>query len=65
MVADLRKIRDEISNLKLNERSIDFIISCVLIYSCQGPEYDIPKYMLAQKEPLTSHLVVERLRSVE
>ena len=40
-------MRDEISNLKPNEGFIDFMMSCVLIYGCQGSEYDIPKYMLA------------------
>ena len=65
MAADLRKMRDEISNLKPNEGSINFMISYILIHSCQEPKYDIPKYMLAQKEPLTLHLIIERLRSIE
>ena len=65
ITADLRKMRDEISNLKPNEGPTNFIISYILIHNCQGPEYDIPKYMLAQKEPLTSHLIIKRLRSIE
>ena len=65
MIANLRKMRNKISNLKLNERSIDFIILYILIYSCQGSKYNISKYMLAQKELLMLYLVIKRLRSIE
>ena len=65
MGAALMQLGDEIADISPEAKPSRISHAAVVMNACQGEEYKMAKYSLAQEETLTPELAIERLRAVE
>ena len=65
VVSDLRKLRNDISDLNPTSAPDDMVLATTLMSACKESEFDMAKAILSQNDQLNTELAVEQLRAVE